>query len=71
MLQAAFSSWTWNFWLIVIVALTALIYIRGWLRLHKHLPIRFPKWRLFSFLSGLFLLLIAIISPLDAFPECF
>src|SRR5262249_10339452 len=40
---------------------------RGWRVLHQVLPTRFPVWRLWTFLSGLAALLVALTSPLDVF----
>jgi cytochrome c oxidase assembly factor CtaG/ferredoxin len=44
-----------------------ILYLRGWLMLHRALPARFPAWRLFAFAGGLVALWLAIASPLDAF----
>lgn len=53
----------------MILAMLALLvlYLRGWLVLHRVLPAQFPPWRLFSFVGGLVMLWLAIASPLDAF----
>ena len=67
MLEAIFSSWNFNPWIVGAIAVTALIYFRGWRRLHKHIPRRFSEWRLISFLMGLFSLLVAMTSPLNTF----
>jgi cytochrome c oxidase assembly factor CtaG len=50
----------------LLLLLTGLVYLRGWLVLHRTAHNLFPVWRLVSFLSGLVLFLIAIASPLDA-----
>ncbi len=64
---AALFSWAFEpapaFGLLV----TAAIYFRGWLRLHRQVPARFSPWRLGSFLAGLATIYIALASPLDAF----
>ena len=49
------------------ILLTALIYLRGWRKLNRQVPARFPTWRLGSFLGGLLALFLALASPLDAF----
>jgi len=49
------------------IVLTALIYVRGWLRLSRQVPERFPTERLISFLAGLGAVFVALCSPLDAF----
>lgn len=43
---------------------TALIYLRGWIRLQNKFPNLISAWRLAAFLSGLALVWIAIASPL-------
>ena len=49
------------------LALTALVYLRGWLLLRRAgLPF-LPPWRATSFLLGLLALWIALASPLDTF----
>ena len=51
----------------VALALTALIYTRGWLRIRRTRPAQFPAWRLYCFLSGIAALFVAVASPLDTF----
>ncbi len=51
------------------IALTALVYCRGWLAIGKTRPERFPGWRLGCFLLGMFVLWFAIASPMDAFAD--
>ena len=48
---------------------TALIYLRGWYRLHGLFPKVISVWRLAAFMSGLFALWIAVGSPLVAFDD--
>jgi cytochrome c oxidase assembly factor CtaG len=48
---------------------TALIYLRGWYRLHGLLPNVISVWQLVAFMSGLFALWIAVGSPLAAFDD--
>ena len=48
---------------------TALIYLRGWYRLHGLFPNVISVWRLAAFMSGLFALWIAVGSPLAAFDD--
>ena len=63
----AFSSWRWDPGILAAVALLALLYWRGWSRLHREQPARYPADRLTSFLLGLLIIALAILSPLDAF----
>ena len=45
------------------------IYVRGWLSLRRTRPKQIPKWRLFSFLGGLFAIFVAVSSSLDTYSE--
>ncbi|HEX3438203.1 MAG TPA: cytochrome c oxidase assembly protein [Pseudacidobacterium sp.] len=49
----------------VLLLLTAVIYLRGWLLIGQTRPRQFPEWRLACFLLGLFALFLAVASPLD------
>lgn len=51
------------------IALVGLIYIRGWVRIHRTRAEQFPLWRLVCFLTGLFVLFVAVSSPLDTFSD--
>jgi len=48
-------------------ALTASVYLRGWLRLRRDFPNASSVLRLVSFMVGLFLIWVAVGSPLTAF----
>jgi cytochrome c oxidase assembly factor CtaG len=67
--QSILHSWSSPIWVNVTLLLTALVYIRGWLRIRSLLPAVIPIWRLAAFLSGLLSLWIAIGSPLEAFDD--
>jgi len=62
-----FTSWTLRPEMVLGLLLTLFIYLRGWWRLSRILPERFPVWRLLCFTAGLVTLFIALCSPLDAF----
>jgi cytochrome c oxidase assembly factor CtaG len=64
--QAVFLSWSPNPGLAFILVVTSVIYLRGWLVLHRVTPSRFPFWRLLAFVCGLAALWFAIASPLDS-----
>jgi cytochrome c oxidase assembly factor CtaG len=51
----------------MVLLLTAACYARGFTRLHRAQPERFPRWRAVAFAAGLGTLWIALASPLDAF----
>jgi putative membrane protein len=57
--------WSFPVDLITFLIVTALIYGRGYLKIHRTRPSLFPRWRLGCFLGGLFSLWIALGSPLD------
>jgi len=67
--QTAFDSWTPPVATIATLLVTAAIYARGFVRLHRQMPDRFPVWRLASFVAGIVALFIAIASPLEAFDD--
>jgi putative membrane protein len=51
------------------LALTALIYARGWTQIRRTRPAYFPPWRLAAFLGGIAAAFVAVASPLDTFSE--
>ena len=65
LVQTAFDSWTPPVATIATLLVTAAIYARGFRRLHRQMPRRFPVWRLTSFMAGIAALLVAIASPLE------
>jgi cytochrome c oxidase assembly factor CtaG len=50
----------------VLLVLAAIVYARGWGRLHRRHPRRFRWLHLLAFLGGLDALLVAVASPLEA-----
>jgi cytochrome c oxidase assembly factor CtaG/polyferredoxin len=64
--QAVFLSWSIKPGLAFILVVASLIYLRGWLVLHRITPGRFPFWRLLAFIGGAATLWFAIASPLDS-----
>jgi len=51
------------------LAVTAVVYVRGWRQIRKTRPELFPVWRLAAFLGGMLALFVAVASPLDTFSE--
>lgn len=51
------------------LALLALTYARGWIRIRRTRPEQFPAWRLTAFLAGIAAVFVAVASPLDTFSE--
>ncbi len=68
-LQIALESWSCPVGLTFAVVLTGVLYLRGWLRLHSASVNAIPSWRAGSFFLGLFLIWLAVGSPLAAFDE--
>lgn len=64
-----FTRWDIPWGVTCALALTGVIYTRGWLQIRRTRPDRFPRWRLKCFLGGLLALFIAVASPLDTFSE--
>ena len=50
----------------LVLFVTALVYVCGWLRVRNSFPNLIPAWRLATFISGLFSLWICVASPLAA-----
>jgi len=64
--KAILSSWSIDPGLTLALSISGLIYVRGWIILHRLTPALFQRWRLLSFLAGLITLWLAVNSPLDA-----
>jgi putative membrane protein len=62
-------EWSFPVWLTLSIALTAVIYLRGWLAIRRTRPQQFTAFRLTSFVSGLIILWFAIGSPMDGFAD--
>jgi len=65
--HANHESWSLPIPVTFALALAALAYLRGWVRLHSISPGAIPTWRLAAFISGLFALWIPVGSPLAEF----
>ncbi len=68
-IQTALDSWTPPIATIATLLITAAIYARGFYRLHRQMPQRFPIWRLAMFMGGIAALFIAVASPLEALDD--
>jgi putative membrane protein len=64
-----FADWKLPIWLTVSMALTAVVYVRGWVALRKTRLAQFNEERLVSFLCGLALLWLVVASPMDGFAD--
>jgi putative membrane protein len=67
--QSLLNQWSTPVALDVIIALTAVFYFRGWLSVRRASPDLLSFRRLAAFLAGMFLLWVAIGSPLSAFDD--
>lgn len=67
--QAVFDEWSPPLFLSILTVLTGAVYIRGWLAIRRTRPKQFTLERLFSFLTGLTVLWLAIGSPMDGFAD--
>ncbi len=67
--QYALESWAFPVPLTLAIVFSACLYLRGWLHLRSASVNIIPGWRAGSFLLGLFLIWVALGSPLAAFDE--
>jgi putative membrane protein len=68
-IQTVLQSWVLPVPVTLFLVIMALVYLRGWSRLHGLLPNVISVWQLAAFMSGLFALWIAVGSPLAAFDD--
>jgi cytochrome c oxidase assembly factor CtaG len=66
-LDAVLLSWSFDPWLLAGLALTAVIYHRGWRALHRRDARRWHAGRLVAFMGGLSALVLALASPIEPF----
>ncbi|MCH2141193.1 MAG: cytochrome c oxidase assembly protein [Phycisphaerales bacterium] len=64
--RAVLSSWTIEFWPLLLSLLVIVVYVRGWRGAHSTMPRHFPRWRASCFICGIAVCWLAIASPLDA-----
>src|SRR5215831_9705375 len=65
--ESVLKSWALDPALLFLLALTGLVYVRGWLRLRGQRPERFSAAQPLAFFAGLSSIFLAVSSPLDAF----
>ena len=67
--QAVLQAWSPPLGVNLALCLTAIVYVRGWLRLNAVFPRQFSFRELAKFLTGIISIGIAIGSPLDVFDD--
>jgi putative membrane protein len=67
--QLTFASWTVPIPFTLATILTTILYLRGWLHLRSAASNAIPSWRAASFLVGVFLIWLAVGSPLALLDE--
>jgi len=69
LLTEALQTWDFDHVVVWLLPFFAALYARGFLRIHRQMPGRYPSWRLASFEAGIAAMFVAIASPLDALGE--
>jgi cytochrome c oxidase assembly factor CtaG len=64
-----FTRWDIPWIVTSTLALTAIVYVRGWVRIRRTRPAQFGVGRLAAFIAGIVALFVAVASPLDTFSE--
>ena len=64
-LSAWHFPWSTGLWLLLISA----VYLRGFIRVHSQMPVRFPLSGVAFYLAGIFTLALALVSPLAALDD--
>jgi cytochrome c oxidase assembly factor CtaG len=68
-LHSGAGEWSFPPWSSLALILIAVVYVRGWNRLHRLMPGTFTAFRPAAFLAGLTALWLAIASPVAAFDD--
>jgi cytochrome c oxidase assembly factor CtaG len=67
--DAALTDWRFPWWTELSLLLTAALYLRGFRRVHRQMPTRFPLSRLALYSAGITALALALASPLAALDD--
>jgi putative membrane protein len=67
--DAALAAWRFPWWTGLSLLLTAALYCRGFIRVHRQMPARFPLSGLALYLAGIVALAVALASPLAALDD--
>ena len=68
--EAALAGWRFSWWTTIFLLFAVALYLRGFIRVHRQMPLRFPLRRLAFYLAGNAALAIALVSPLEALDDC-
>jgi cytochrome c oxidase assembly factor CtaG/polyferredoxin len=66
-LDAFLHSWPFEPWVLTSLLLTAGVYLRGWLALHRRDERRWPRRQPLAFGAGMSVLFLALASPIEPF----
>ena len=69
MFRSVFAVWDFPPVVCSELALIAIVYTAGLLRIRETRPVEFPAWRWGCFMAGILFLVIAVSSPLDTFSD--
>ena len=65
--DAFVRSWPWDPWLVAMLVLSGVIYLRGWRSLHHRRPDRWHAGQPAAFIAGLAAIFLALASPIEPF----
>jgi putative membrane protein len=67
--DAALAAWRFPWWTGMSLLLTAALYLRGFMRVHRQMPLRFPLSGLALYSAGILALAVVLASPLAALDD--
>jgi putative membrane protein len=67
--DSALAAWRIPWCTAIFLLLAAMLYLRGFARMHHQMPVRFPRSRLAFYLAGLAAFALALVSPLEALDD--
>lgn len=63
------AAWSFPAVPLIAIALSLLIYLRGWWLAHRTRPLELPAWRAQCFVAGMLAMWVALASPIDALDD--
>jgi putative membrane protein len=67
--DAALVAWRFPWWTSALLLLMTALYLRGFVRVHRQMPVRFTLRRLGFYLCGMAVFAVALASPLEALDD--